>query len=745
MEEGRRMFQIFAARLFEQRVLQAYKEQVAQERQQKLLEELEDEKLNDAQRDAKKARDAEKRKQKKQVQKAKQAGEKARKEAEKAAEETAAREAEKTKQDELKKKRDDQRKKKEAERKAQDDEKQRKEADRLKRQQEDRDRQQEAERKVRELKATEKKAKEDAKRKEREDREAKEHEARERKAHVEKEKRERESKAKQEREAKERSRREAQQAAHQAAHGTTKRSGAPTAVPIPAGLHKQPSNLTSPHVPVATPAIPKAPTPARPRQSSQQGSKGSSPRTPQIGAGRTKSSSPSATSQASSTVQPKQILQKPPMLPQSTAPPTSPSRQMLPPPPGMSMPAGPPSFGMQPLNGFPPNPLLPALGQRPSMGQMPQFALGNMANQFRGFPPPGMPGPPPGFAMPVGPPPMGRGFPDAPPGLSQLPHMGMGTHAPPLNVNRPEHMVQPVGTPHSRQQSASFESPGPAPHQQAISRPAPIQRPSSVKGTDFGDDSLVKEVDDMATYLGSASLLEDNDDPIMPPSEVRRPMQAPGLSRGPSNTSFGTPPLFAQPPSHHPFGNPTSAWGSTSSPFGQGTPGFPNWGSSNSMWAPDNGLGFAVGSMGPTRRPHLPTHKQNRLNICTSCRLLTQAKQADQNGFLPATAILRHLDASGQGIPLDELRDLTETIGDEQDGGGYFEVRLRNGKSFEEALVKFEPSNHGPGNGNRAGMGWGAPGGVGEIGSPSIGGAHHSVLAGAPFSKFGGIGAPGTQ
>ena len=40
MEEGRRMFQIFAARMFEQRVLAAYRERVAQERQNKLLEEL---------------------------------------------------------------------------------------------------------------------------------------------------------------------------------------------------------------------------------------------------------------------------------------------------------------------------------------------------------------------------------------------------------------------------------------------------------------------------------------------------------------------------------------------------------------------------------------------------------------------------------------------------------------------------------------------------------------------------------
>lgn len=43
MEEGRRMFQIFAARMFEQRVLAAYREKVSQERQRKLLEELDEE------------------------------------------------------------------------------------------------------------------------------------------------------------------------------------------------------------------------------------------------------------------------------------------------------------------------------------------------------------------------------------------------------------------------------------------------------------------------------------------------------------------------------------------------------------------------------------------------------------------------------------------------------------------------------------------------------------------------------
>jgi hypothetical protein len=65
MEEGRRMFQIFAARMFEQRVLAAYREKVAQERQQRLLEELEEEDRLREEREAKKQKEREKKKDKK--------------------------------------------------------------------------------------------------------------------------------------------------------------------------------------------------------------------------------------------------------------------------------------------------------------------------------------------------------------------------------------------------------------------------------------------------------------------------------------------------------------------------------------------------------------------------------------------------------------------------------------------------------------------------------------------------------
>ena len=65
MEEGKKMFSIFAARMFEQRVLQAYREKVAQERQQQLLRELEDEDKITKEREAKKQSQNQKKKDKK--------------------------------------------------------------------------------------------------------------------------------------------------------------------------------------------------------------------------------------------------------------------------------------------------------------------------------------------------------------------------------------------------------------------------------------------------------------------------------------------------------------------------------------------------------------------------------------------------------------------------------------------------------------------------------------------------------
>lgn len=278
MEEGRRMFQIFAARMFEQRVLTAYREKVARERQQKLLEELEEEDKQDEQREKKKAKEALKKKDKKARQKALKDEEKTRKDVEKAAEEAAAKAAEEKRLEEQRSRREAERKKREAERKARDDERLRKEADRLKRQQEEREKQADAERKSKELKEKEKKKRHEQQRKEREERENREkaeRSAKVEKARAEQSERQRIEKSKADREAqtraehklKEREKKEQQQLvraqAQMMAHSNKRiATGHSISTPSP-GMHPSPINYTSPHLPVAIPTLPRAPSPLK--------------------------------------------------------------------------------------------------------------------------------------------------------------------------------------------------------------------------------------------------------------------------------------------------------------------------------------------------------------------------------------------------------------------------------------------------------------------------------------------------
>ncbi|KAG5797939.1 hypothetical protein H9Q69_003028 [Fusarium xylarioides] len=279
MEEGRRMFQIFAARMFEQRVLSAYKEKVAKERQQRLLEELEAEDRESELRKAKKAKDAQKKKDRAAQKKQALAEEKARKEAEKAAADAARLEAEKQRIAEQKARAEEKRKLKEAQKKADEEARLRKEAERQRRAQE----RSEQDRKAREAKEKEKKLREEQRQKEKEE---KEREAQERKDKQERDKRDKEARAAKAqkdaqaaREAKEKLKEEkaaAQKAASQPSQPIQiPKRGSQHPVPILAALPQQPSNpasYASPKIPVATPVMSKAPTPIRPRTLSQQDS-----------------------------------------------------------------------------------------------------------------------------------------------------------------------------------------------------------------------------------------------------------------------------------------------------------------------------------------------------------------------------------------------------------------------------------------------------------------------------------------
>ncbi len=712
MEEGRRMFQIFAARMFEQRVLQAYREKVAAERQQRLLEELAEEDVRKDQKEAKKAKEAQKRKEKKDKQKQLKAEEKARKDAELAAKEAEAKAAEEMRLEEQRKKREEQRKKKEAERKAQEEEKQRKEAERSKRQQDERERQLEAERKVREAKAQEKKTKEEVKRKEREEREAREKEVREKKAREEKDRKEREAKVKAE---KEKIRKE-EQAAVAAAQNAARKASQPIAVALPPQLLKQTSStgIPSPHV---TPALPKAPTPNRPRQTSQQGSHGSSPKTPQVAPRSSKSTSPA--SQAQNPTFPKSILTKPPIsqmtMPSHHGQPTSP---MLPlgPPPGMQ---GPPGLGMgnmpPGLNGFPgQGSMMPGM-MNPRPG-MPFFPPQPGSQNFRPFPPPGMHVP---NSLP-----MGRGFPmDGPPGFPTPPGFPGPGPMPNFSMGMPSH---------SRQGSANIDrvpaADGPiaAPPAQPIQRPAPIKRPSSVKAGDENTRPQGSDIDELASHLGSKALLDDEED-IPEPLERRASLHQHGSLRGaPLGFGFGDASGSLRSDTYGSFGGPNTGniWGTPPLQFpSSGAP----WGNAPPS-ASFNSNPFPISN--PRAHERGPNEQRIvwlRRMVCSACKI-TAARTPIQDGYVDATEVHHQIDISRNpmepSVSMEEVKEACDIIdGTHTNGGGTLEYKEVGGRLSH---IKFIDAA-------------GPPPTLGEIGSPIPG---HSVLA-SGFGRFPGLGPQG--
>ncbi|KAK3683122.1 Stress response protein nst1 [Vermiconidia calcicola] len=794
VQEGRRMFQIFAARMFEQRVLTAYKEKVAHERQQKLLEELEDETKLEAQREAKKQREAQKKKEKKKQQAQAKAEEKAKREAEKAAEEARVREAEEKKQEEQRRKKEEQRKKKEEEKRKQDEERAKKEADKARRLQEEQQRREDAERKARESKAAEKAKKDEARKREKEEREAREKEARDRKALEEKEKKEREAKAKAEKEAKER-----EKSAQQAAQPPTQQqvpqiAKRPSMVAIP-GVHPKPTNsaISSPHPSIATPAIPKAPTPAKQRQASHQGSLASSPKQmhSQVSSLPSKSSSPNSSgSQQQSQQQPigppKAIVQKAGNQqagPQSlnsmhTASPLH--QQPMQPPPGMSHPQHPPGgFGGMPPMGFggfqgPQGPMMHGnMGNRGPMPMYPQHGGPPMGAPNNRFGLPGMnglPGPPPGMMMPQG---RGMNFPfDASATGQQQPPPGFGPPQTPQIPNQ----TAPIGQPpvsaapggeisrsaHSRQHSASEKERFESAANQPIARPAPIQRPSSVKPQSQERRGSNTDVDDLSKHLGSSALLDDSDEPMPTnPNENRR---ASTLQAGPRNPQApGIGPLGGG------FGGPTGGFGGPGwnppglAPFGQSpalgqqnwgaplpSPGMSGWANNNAAFAANSAFG-PIGGSQIHRPPGAGVNRPLtiRLAVCQACKQLTNSNRGEGDGFHGIDLLLRQIESNRP--PLDsaptlrEIEEICETEGDSQNGGGELQVH-KEGAGGDKFAVKWAPDAATPDQG-RGGLS-----GLGEIGSPmpnkvspSGFGAPGMGRAPGPPGGFGSLGAVGSS
>lgn len=521
MEEGRRMFQIFAARMFEQRVLTAYREKVAEQRQKKLIEELLEEESRTEQRNAKKAREAQKRKDKKKLQKQAKEEEKARREAEKAAEEAALKAEQAKKLEEQKRKREEQRKKREAERKAQEEEKARREAEKQRKLREERERQAELERKHREQKEQEKRRREETRRREQEEREE----------------RERKAQARKDRDSTDFEKRDT----------PSKRTSQPGPMPIsnPLQQHVQGSSghLQSPHLPGSTPVVAKAPTPARARQSSQQGSHTSSPRSQAASAEPSQTSisprsmGPSQSSGASS-VTSKQSQGYPMLHHPQPSTPLSPLGAM-----GRSHPPGFPS-----PNGLPSNPPgLAGMVPRPPIGhELPTYPphTGPLMNQLRGFPAPN------GISMAPSingtrQMPLGRGFP-------LDPGHGLPFHAQAPLSSAFSAQQSGLSQSHSRQPSNSFERSPLDTHAQPfpISRPSPIKRPSSTQQDQHGDSNRTRQrdMDNLSARFGSSALLDDSDAPFSSNLSQSLPgATVPGSLPGPTRASFAAPSLFPDP------------------------------------------------------------------------------------------------------------------------------------------------------------------------------------------------------
>jgi len=698
MEEGRRMFQIFAARMFEQRVLNAYREKVARERQEQLIREIENDERKESEQMAKKAKEAQKRKDKAAQKKQAQAEKDARREAEKAAEAAQRQADEARRADEQRTRAEEKRRKKEAQKKAEDEERLRREADRLRRAHEQKERQAEQERRAREAKARERKAREEARALEQEARERKEREARERREKQERDKRDKEAKSRAN-EARER-----QKQADRAAQKAVVVPGGPGAGQpvvlakrpsqqhhgtVPALPQQPPGGFASPQVPVATPALPKGPTPARPRQPSQQGS-GS------VAGSRTASQTGSAASQNPSpnAVTPVHASPAPGALAKAgsaqsaaahaghaASPPAASARPVLQPQPA--------PFGlMSPMTapfGGPP----PPVGPPPGFGLPGQYApLGG--GGYRA------PGPLPMIPMPPGMGGPGRGFVPLvpPPGFGQPPSEALGGIAPFANhANHAKEGTMPSS--HSRQPSDGFDSaasPAGA-AAQPIARPGPIGRPTSVvhgqRGAPGSPAGAPRSEADDPHHLGSKALLEGSEtalDAFLPRAGI------------PSRPAFGGPaymdpgPVFStQSPI---WNNPMPGMGHGGHPFGQPTAaGFPL-----APWPTANASAFAShGSLGRSQ----PRSTVLRRLLCEACKDLAEPGKLEREAsgesgsaddFLPLDAVKSRVEAlaqqRGEMFLQDELAKLYDTEGDAKNGGGNFEIR-RDATSGEATAIRW--------------------------------------------------------
>ena len=737
MEEGRRMFQIFAARMFEQRVLTAYRQKVSDERQKKLIEELAEDEQLDAQREAKKAKEAQKKRDKRQKLKQAKDEEKAKRDAEKAAEEAAIKASEEKKLEEQKQKKEEQRKKKDAEKRAAEEERKRKEEEKQRQIQERKEQQAELERKQRELKEREKKKREETKKKEREERDAKEKEAREKRERDDAEQKEREGNTLSGSHGKDHPRKDqvSSKQATSALKGQFPANAPSMVMPIASSLlppHPT-SSHASPRLPIATPVLPKAPTPGRGRQKSLQDSRTTSPKPSQPASSST--ASPATSSEPQNIMgsthlrrvsQPGLIQQS---QQQSRFSPTGPPAGAISQPPGFTA-----SIPMS-SNGFS-STLGPPMSPRAQHAQHhpPGFSsqAGITHGQYR---------PMQANIIPI--PPGTNGTRQLPPAhpdniglpISQAPDLAPLNTAS-NNVGRfgMSHDVIPSFS-HSRNPSASSNISPRDPNP----RPAPIQRPSSVTPQQQAENvrPSSRDVDDVSNHLGSSALLDDTDVALESAfEESRRGSAAVGGPRA-QRQGFGAPGLAPIGTSTRIDNDPQAGNSSMWSHTQQSSFGPP--GRTHQSFTPAPGFGRlingnAFGSMGAANRPGAPRGLRIRMMVCTTCANMTAFNPKSQ-GFHRAEQVLQEIQAvmprNDPNVHISEMLQFCDTEGNAQNGGGWYEFK---GHEKGGILIK----HHAEANNAIHNRGGPPPG---EIGSPIVGGGGNMPPIGghASFQQPGGF------
>ncbi|KAK6534502.1 Stress response protein nst1 [Arthrobotrys megalospora] len=783
MEEGRRMFQIFAARMFEQRVLSAYRERVAIERQKRLLEEEEDEKRKEIEQKERKLREKEKKSAKRKAQKEAKEAEMREKAEKKAKEEAEKKAEEERKAEEARKRKEEQRLKREAEKKAADEERLRKEEERKKRLQEEREREQERERKRKEQLEQEKKKKAEVARKQKEEKDQRDREKREK---DEKDRKDRELR-KRAAEEKERARKEAESNVAVPKMATTPILSPASKASITPSHSLHPPTIVpavvSPRLAVATPALPKQASPGK-AKSSARGSVASSPQTPKVqtrssigGSTALPQSSTPAVLSTSSTPSLASIVPAGPIGPpkQGQLPPGPPGIPLpgTPAPPGLSSQGTVPGGHIPPIgapHGFPSHlspppgvpppdnfPLLPGQGSFLPPGHRPHpiplsmlpppSQLGFGMNIFRGFPVPA--GNPP---LPLGPPSAGlRGFP--PP--NTRPFMGNDFSGLPQPLSAPGFPQAPgspfmrqenISTGHQRQPSGDHIEGNSISTPKPIHRPTPIQRPTNA--APGGPVSKIN-IDELSTSLGSSALLGD-DEPEEPTlskadgaSPARRGSNIPS-GRGVFGIPPGSSPFFLGHDSGSQafggFPSPSNTWGAPSPLFNPSGPwGPPALSPASTGWIPNPSTPFGANQRRPGRLDHL------RLLAISNYKQTPKEKKSTE-GFMPLQLLMQQMNESDQMAPdisEEELLTITEVEGDWQNGGGIFYRHVdEHGISIRFHIDSEDPRRRVS---SSAGLVGTPISGPGEIGSPIVGSSTTSLpFANRPGSTSSGAGVVGS-